>query len=73
MSSSAVPTPQFPSGAGAQSQLLGMWGSRVNEWHTTGIGKSDRRRPTSQRTFTPYFCVNGGTIPFKRRYSTSCP
>jgi hypothetical protein len=28
---------------------------------------------TSHRTFTPYFCVIGGTIPFKRRYSTSCP
>ena len=29
--------------------------------------------PTSHRTFSPYFCVIGGTIPFKRRYSTSCP
>ncbi len=23
-------------------------------------------------TFKPYFCVMGGTIPFMRRYSTSC-
>ena len=38
-----------------------------------GIGKSERRLPKCYRTFSPYFCVVGGTIPFKRRYSTSCP
>jgi ubiquinone/menaquinone biosynthesis C-methylase UbiE len=36
-------------------------------------GCRGQRRTTSHRTFTPYFCVIGGTIPFKRRYSTSCP
>ena len=25
------------------------------------------------RIFIPYFCVIGGTIPFIRTYSTSCP
>jgi hypothetical protein len=40
---------------------------------TTWIGNSRRRLQTSHRTFSPYFCVIGGTIPFKRRYSTSCP
>ena len=25
------------------------------------------------RTFNPYFCVAGGTMPFMRRYSTSWP
>jgi hypothetical protein len=27
----------------------------------------------AQRTFSPYFCVIGGTTPFIRKYSTSCP
>ena len=40
---------------------------------TPRIGRSEARRTRSHRTFTPYFCVNGGTMPFKRRYSTSCP
>jgi hypothetical protein len=26
-----------------------------------------------QRTFTPYFWVMGGTMPFIRKYSTICP
>jgi hypothetical protein len=42
-------------------------------WLASGWGCQSRRRTTSHRTFTPYFCVIGGTIPFKRRYSTSCP
>jgi len=29
--------------------------------------------PLTYRTFSPYFWVAGGTIPFIRRYSTSCP
>jgi len=35
----------------------------------------DRRsaKLRSHLTFSPYFCVIGGTMPVKRRYSTSCP
>jgi hypothetical protein len=46
--------------------------SRTPLW-LAQYGCQSRHRTTTHRTFTPYFCVNGGTIPFKRRYATSCP
>ncbi len=30
-------------------------------------------RSTHYRTVSPYFCVEGGTIPFILKYSTICP
>jgi hypothetical protein len=56
-----------------QNVMVGCDEAEVNDGHYTGIGKSERGLPTTHRTFSPYFWVNGGTIPFKRRYSTSCP
>ncbi len=42
----------------------------ANPVYWGGVAAPDCR---SHRTFSPYFCVTGGTMPFIRRYSTNCP
>src|SRR5581483_4228360 len=56
-----------------KARNVGHPASRRPLWIASGRECRRRRRTTSHRTFTPYFCVIGGTIPFKRRYSASCP
>jgi hypothetical protein len=50
-----------------------MAASRTRILLASGWECQSRRRTTSHRIFSPYFWVIGGTMPFKRRYSTSCP
>ena len=39
----------------------------------TVVAAENSVRFTHYRTVSPYFCVEGGTIPFILKYSTICP